>query len=97
MIAASARTSFNCAMGIARFSFAVCLLGISACGESWAEHNVRVRAADAFHCPEDKVKVEDWGPNAYKARGCNKTALYTCVENGGYSSTPTCTRERPEK
>jgi hypothetical protein len=74
--------------------FAATMLGLSACGESWAEHNVRVKAADAFRCDEDKVKVEEWGPNTYRARGCKKTATYTCVQGGGSTDTPTCTREK---
>lgn len=68
------------------------LLGLSACGETWAERNVRVLAADDLKCNEDNVKVEEWGPNVYRAHGCHKTLKYSCVQGANSSDTPTCTR-----
>ena len=53
---------------------------------------VEARAASDFGCDEWKIEVEDVGGNAYRAKGCGRSATYVCVGGGGYGS-PTCIKE----
>jgi hypothetical protein len=39
---------------------------------------MRARAAEKWNCPESAISVTNEGPNAFRASGCGKTALYQC-------------------
>ena len=38
----------------------------------------RVQFAQEFHCPEERVTLEEVGGAAFRASGCGESAVYVC-------------------
>jgi hypothetical protein len=58
-------------------AIAIWLLSLAGCGVD-AESVAKIRAANDFHCNEDKVSVESVGGTSYRAKGCGETEVYDC-------------------
>ncbi len=51
--------------------------------------HARTSFAREFHCPDERVAVDEIAQGRYKATGCSETAIYVCRDQR-------CARERPE-
>src|SRR5688572_13799360 len=51
-------------------------LAATACGASLAQESF----SRDFHCPEQRVKVEDLGDTRYRVSGCEEEAIYICFD-----------------
>ncbi len=54
---------------------------------------VRSRFATEQSCPKDQVRVDEEGGTQYRARGCDKEAVYVCDKVAAFKGGVECVQE----